>query len=275
MMFKSIKIDKKYIKNLFPIHSQTSEEDKIFLLNTIKFLHLNLKSYNYLEIGSYLGGSITPFLLDKKCKGVLSIDKRNLILPDERGENWDYKNISEKKMISNIIKKGIKTDKLKTFNGKIKDLKKRKKIYNLVFIDGEHTDINCFEDFINSMDFIKKDSIVIFHDSSVIFKAISLIFIYLNKKKIPYSFIKKKNSDMSAIFFGKFLNKNFKKNYGKIDNNDKFFTNAMNYILLNQSNNKLKVKFRLSKFLKGKYPFKYVLGNTKNKIVRKLNESIS
>ena len=37
-MFKSIKIDKKYIKNLFPIHSQTSEEDKIFLLNTIKFL---------------------------------------------------------------------------------------------------------------------------------------------------------------------------------------------------------------------------------------------
>ena len=144
-----------------------------------------------------------------------------------------------------------------------------------VFIDGEHTDINCFEDFINSMDFIKKDSIVIFHDSSVIFKAISLIFIYLNKKKIPYSFIKKKNSDMSAIFFGKFLNKNFKKNYGKIENNDKFFTNAMNYILLNQSNNKLKVKFRLSKFLKGKYPFKYVLGNTKNKIVRKLNESIS
>ena len=103
-MFKSIKIDKKYIKNLFPIHSQTSEEDKIFLLNTIKFLHLNLKSYNYLEIGSYLGGSITPFLLDKKCKGVLSIDKRNLILPDERGENWDYKNISEKKIKSLIHK---------------------------------------------------------------------------------------------------------------------------------------------------------------------------
>ena len=42
MMFKSIKIDKKYIKNLFPIHSQTSEEDKIFLLNTIKFLHLKI-----------------------------------------------------------------------------------------------------------------------------------------------------------------------------------------------------------------------------------------
>ena len=99
-----------------------------------------------------------------------------------------------------------------------------------------------------------------------------MIFIYLNKKKFHIHLSKKKNRYVCNLF-GKFLNKEFKKNYGKIENNDKFFTNAN--ILLNQSNNKLKVKFRLSKFLKGKNPFKYVLGNTKNKIVRKLNESIS
>ena len=91
--------EKNSLDKFFPIHSQTSKEDKIFLLNTIKLLNLNLSTYNYLEIGSYLGGSLTPFIMDKKCKKILSIDKRNLKLSDERGENYDYKNIPEKKNV--------------------------------------------------------------------------------------------------------------------------------------------------------------------------------
>ena len=91
-MEKKIK-KKNSINTFFPIHSQTSREDKVFLINTIRLLNSNLNSYNYLEIGSYLGGSLTPFIIDKKCKKILSIDKRNLKLSDERGENFDYKNI--------------------------------------------------------------------------------------------------------------------------------------------------------------------------------------
>ena len=66
-MVKKIK-EKSSLDKFFPIYSQTSKEDKIFLLNTIKLLNLNLSTYNYLEIGSYLGGSLTPFIMDKKCK---------------------------------------------------------------------------------------------------------------------------------------------------------------------------------------------------------------
>ena len=266
--------EKNSLDKFFPIHSQTSKEDKIFLLNTIKLLNLSLSTYNYLEIGSYLGGSLTPFIMDKKCKKILSIDKRNLKLSDERGENYDYKNIPEKKMFLNFKKNGLKIDKIRTFNGKIKNLKKRGAKYDLVFIDGEHTDHNCYEDFLYSLNFIKKNSIIIFHDSPVIYKAISLIFIYLNKEKIPYSFIKKSGSLMSAIFFGKYIKMKFNKIYGKIESTKKYFNSSRNFILLSQAHNKLKVKFRWSKFFKRKYPYKYVITETKTKNIKDLDENI-
>ena len=272
-MAKKIK-KKNSIDTFFPIHSQTSREDKVFLINTIRLLNSNLVSYNYLEIGSYLGGSLTPFIIDKKCKKILSIDKRNLKLSDERGENFDYKNIPEKKMFLNIKKYGLSTKKIKTFNGKIKDLKKVNDKYDLVFIDGEHTDHNCYEDFLYSLNFIKKNSIIMFHDSPVIYKAISLIFIYLDKEKIPYSFIKKSGSLMSAIFFGKYIKKKFNKIYGKIESTKKYFNSAKDFILLSQANNKLKVKFRWSKFLKRKYPYKYVITETKTNNIKDLDENI-
>ena len=272
-MEKKIK-KKNSINTFFPIHSQTSREDKVFLINTIRLLNSNLNSYNYLEIGSYLGGSLTPFIIDKKCKKILSIDKRNLKLSDERGENFDYKNIPEKKMFLNIKKYNLSTKKIKTFNGKIKDFKKKNDKYDLVFIDGEHTDHNCYEDFLYSLNFIKKNSIVMFHDSPVIYKAISLIFIYLDKEKIPYSFIKKSGSLMSAIFFGKYINKKFNKIYGKIESTKKYFNSSKDFILLSQANNKLKVKFRWSKFLKRKYPYKYVITETKTNNIKDLDENI-
>jgi len=52
---------------LFPIESQTSDTDKQVLVQ-IRELLQSLGTYSYLEIGYYLGGSLTPFLselLDK------------------------------------------------------------------------------------------------------------------------------------------------------------------------------------------------------------------
>ena len=113
-----------------------------------------------------------------------------------------------------------------------------------------------------------------FHDSPVIYKAISLIFIYLDKEKISYSFIKKSGSLMSAIFFGKYMNKKFSKIYGKIENTKKYFNSSKDFILLSQANNKLKVKFRWSKFFKRKYPYKYVITETKTSNIKDLDENI-
>lgn len=74
------------LKNFFPISSQNSNIDKLVLLKIMRLTGLKKNNYSYLEIGSFLGGSLTPFLQDKKCKRILSIDKRNQVLDDERNE---------------------------------------------------------------------------------------------------------------------------------------------------------------------------------------------
>jgi hypothetical protein len=68
------------LEYFFPIPSQTSSR-QTFLLGTMRLVR-NSRAYNYLEIGSFLGGSLTPFLMDTACKTILSID--------DRGINYDY-----------------------------------------------------------------------------------------------------------------------------------------------------------------------------------------
>ena len=158
------------INNYFPISSQTSNKDKEILLAIIKFFNDNKRKYNYLEIGSFLGGSLTPFLMDNYCNLIYSIDKRNQKQDDERNRLWSYESISELDMIERLKKCNLDISKLKTFNGDIKNFKINKK-FELAFIDGIHTDTNTFSDFLNTIDKVKKDCIILFHDSSVIFKS--------------------------------------------------------------------------------------------------------
>ena len=66
------------------IPSQTSEIDRRCLLAIQRHIRNNRDFYNYLEIGSHLGGSIQPHLLDHKCKHILSIDPRPTKQADDR-----------------------------------------------------------------------------------------------------------------------------------------------------------------------------------------------
>ena len=55
---------KKQLNLEFPIISQTTDEDKIVLLK-LKNLMQKLNSYSYLEIGTYLGGSLSRYSCHK------------------------------------------------------------------------------------------------------------------------------------------------------------------------------------------------------------------
>ena len=124
-------------------------------------------TYNYLEIGSYRGGSLTPFLMDPACKMILSIDDRGRVLPDERGISFDYTGITTQSMLDDLNHCGITTDKLRTFDGSIRTLiDDYTASFDLAFIDGEHTDEACFRDFLWALPLVKPNSIVIFHDSA-------------------------------------------------------------------------------------------------------------
>ncbi len=255
---------KKIIKKNFPINSQTSYIDKKVLLNIIKLIKRKKKKFNYLEIGSFLGGSLTPFLSENICQLVMSIDKRNQKQDDERNEEWSYKNIDEKDMINGLKKYGLNTSKLKTFNGDIKDFKTKKK-FDLSFIDGIHTDINTFSDFLNVLNFTTKDSIILFHDSSIIFKSISMINLLLLKKNYKFKLAKFKNSEITGIFFEKYAKLNLDKLVSSTEKFDKFCKIAGENLLLEQINNRLKINFKLSKFIKNKNPYKISLRKKEKK----------
>ena len=192
------------LAELFPINSQTSLNDKVFLLNAKDLVKKLTGDFTYIEIGSFLGGSLAPFLSDAHCKHVLSIDERERKQEDERGMKFDYAGITHQTMISNLAAHNISTKNLQTFDGSIDAFAANPASYDLGFIDGEHTDFSCFRDYLWMLPMMKKDSIIMFHDSNLVYKALKLIQLHLRKSGLVFKFFKKADSAMSCILLGKF-----------------------------------------------------------------------
>src|SRR5689334_6384187 len=87
------------LKLLEKMNSQSTVNDQGSLLACQLATREIQDGYIYLEIGSYLGGSIQPHLLDKKCGRIYSIGKRPVHQPDERGVDYAYLNNSTARMI--------------------------------------------------------------------------------------------------------------------------------------------------------------------------------
>ena len=134
----------------YKIDSQSTENDKQSFL-AIQLAVRNLKpGYKYLEIGSYLGGSIQPHLLDDRCSKIYSIDKRPEKQPDARGFDYTYLNNSTERMLEQL--RGVapdKMDKVTTIDGDSRslDAKVISEKIDLCFIYGEHTDEAVLADF--------------------------------------------------------------------------------------------------------------------------------
>ena len=193
------------LQDYFPISSQSSWKDREVILKLQDFIKEIYPTYNYVEIGSFMGGSLTPYLMDNSCEEVLSIDDRERQQPDERGAVYDYSTITSQKMLDHIVSKGLSIDKIKIFDGDVKVFVNSKynkgKKYHVAFIDGEHTDFACFSDFVNIRKLLSPNSIVAFHDSSFIFKSLKNIQTLLESEGIKFKFIKVADCEMSVIFF--------------------------------------------------------------------------
>jgi hypothetical protein len=225
----------------FPIESQTSPTDKLALLQVRNILRKNLASYAYLEIGSFMGGSLSPFLKDPQCREILSVDERNRLQPDERGMKFDYSGITNQTMIDNLKKHGFDVRKLKTFDGSISDYHEAGDKFDLVFIDGEHTDIACFRDFIHSFKLLRDSSIVVFHDSSLIYKSLRIIQEYMVATKEQFRFGKIKDSDVSCIFRNSLSTVKLEK-FFQIENDlNSFYRDSENALLSTVMKNRLDV----------------------------------
>ena len=158
------------------IESQTSDDDK----RSILALHAACRDlfgrFNYLEIGSHLGGSLQSFVTDPRCEAIFSIDPRPAVVPDNRWrEGYEYAGNSTGRMLRLLEQvPGANLDKLHTFEAGTRDLSPCviSSAPRLCFIDGEHTNpaAACDADFCREV--VRVPGVIAFHDAPVVAPAI-------------------------------------------------------------------------------------------------------
>jgi predicted outer membrane repeat protein len=134
-----------------------------------------LSSFTYLEVGSYLGGSLQAVMQDPWCARVLSIDPRPANPPDSRSGSWEYEDNSTAHMIE--LLDGLPDsdmEKLTTFEVgtdgmRPADLPVRP---DYCFVDGEHTDEAVLRDARFCAEALDGRGIVAFHDYELVKSAI-------------------------------------------------------------------------------------------------------
>lgn len=162
---------------LFTVKSQTKPEDKTSLLAVQALVRSERPGYRYLEVGSHLGGTLTPHLTDRRCSAAVSIDARPSSQPDIRARDYDYPDNSSARMIELIRESAPDADlrKLVVFDSDAADVRDVGASVDLVFIDGEHTVTAVFRDFLNTWRWAAPSAVVAFHDSNLIFDGLQNI----------------------------------------------------------------------------------------------------
>ena len=150
------------------VPTQTGDGCRRSLLEMQHLVRGQLKSYVYLEIGSFLGGTLVPHLVDPSCKCIFSIDARVVAAPNEGSETESiYGEQSSSEMCERLrTLTGDAVEKLKCFDCDMRDVNPRllTELVDLAFIDGEHTDTAVFSDFCALEDFLSLRAVVVFHD---------------------------------------------------------------------------------------------------------------
>lgn len=172
------------------IPSQTTDADRQSLLAVQNCTRDQGDSYVYLEIGSHLGGSIQPHLLDPKCAKIYSIDKRPAAQPDERGQMYPYPDNSTNRMLANlgaIDELGVK--KIECIDESTCRIPPSliQLAPSLCFIDGEHTRNAVIADFDFCVKVCAPGATIVFHDAQTVFRALRSIVKSLKRTQREFS----------------------------------------------------------------------------------------
>lgn len=167
--------------------SQTSEEERRTLLAVQRAIARRFGQYTYLEIGSYLGGSLQPHVADPRCTEIFSIDPRPDCPPDDRvpGDGIEYTGNTKQQMLtglSAIDPQGVA--KIVCIDSDAKDVPPTciAPSPHIAFIDGEHTHAAALSDFAFCEKVVRNDGVILFHDFGVVHAAIHQICRSLDRK---------------------------------------------------------------------------------------------
>ncbi len=186
------------------IDTQSDDGDKRSWLALQRTARRSNDPYTYLEIGSFLGGSLQPYVLDPRCRKILSIDPRPAAQPDDRGQWFHYENNSTARMLANL--RAIDPDqvsKIACFDSDAQEIDPARLADrpDLCFIDGEHTQRAVLSDFDFCLRVCAPRAIIFFHDDYVIHPALARILKSLRKQGKPFHSFKLQGSTF-AIALG-------------------------------------------------------------------------
>ena len=200
-----------YLRNMdtaiFTAGTQTGIGDRRSLLSIQNIVRNVVPRYVYFEVGSHIGGTLVPHLVDPLCQHVFSIDKRPVSQLDERGVMFDYKGNSTQRMLDTLVSHVPASAflKLTTCDADVSELKSSHiptKVH-FALIDAEHTNVAVFRDFLGTMQFLAESFVVAFHDANLLCDGLQNIECFLQHQGIKFqSFLP---DVMYAIIAGDFV----------------------------------------------------------------------
>ena len=153
-----------------PIEGPTSW-DRRSLLALHAAVAARCATFSYLEIGSYLGGSLQTVMRDPRCTTVMSIDPRISVVPDQVRGTSTYKGNTTARM-RNLLAElpDVDMDKLATFETPtdVMAVGSLPTTPDYCFIDGEHTDEAAIRDARFCREAMGGAGVIAFHDYSIV-----------------------------------------------------------------------------------------------------------
>jgi len=170
------------------IPSQTSRETRRSLLAVHRATARRHRELAYLEIGSHLGGSLQPYLLDPRCRAIYSIDPRPPAQRDDRAPGFvaSYEGNSTARMLALLgeLAPG-EVGKVRCFESEAAQVDPALVLPrpHVVFIDGEHTRRAVLSDFAFGRSVLAEGGTVVFDDFSIVYPAVLEICAALKRER--------------------------------------------------------------------------------------------
>ena len=151
-----------YLKSRYV--SDLTENEKWVLLAILLYLERTQSNTEYLEIGIYAGGTIKFMKDNSQNSNFTGIDLFEDFKPSNDNTHF-WKNYSQA-----MVWEALGKDRVTLFKGFsvqcLEELKVKGKMFDFIFIDGNHTYKATKDDFKASLPLIKKNGYVAFHNCS-------------------------------------------------------------------------------------------------------------
>jgi hypothetical protein len=172
------------------LEAQTSDWDRRALLAFHAAAADVCGDFAYLEVGSYLGGSLQAVMRDPRCRHVMSLDPRMTVAPDSRdGGAWTYDDNTTDHMRELLAAlPDVDMSKLTTFDTGTDGLTPSELPVRptYCFVDGEHTPDAVIRDARFCAEAMGGAGVIAFHDYTIVGSGISA-FLRENWRDITFA----------------------------------------------------------------------------------------